>query len=294
MLAGVDAWYLRLLSSGDPKLVAAGLKARGGAWRSSTKPCRTPPRPPSPRSRQSEARRRRADGGPHTNLALFIATWNEKESLSGEEITKVGRFRERRLRPRLGVENSSRIRPSATASPRSGTRPPSWVKGRSARLAARFKLPPGKLKTALTWVKGGLENLRGRINGGLQTGWRRRSRICKFARGQAAKRAALADAARADALLLRIAKANLDGQKRLYRQLVLELQTNKTAQALLNSAKSPEIPFDAGQDPPGVRRLVDRNATREMLAAARNAREKRGQRFSASCGGTRECSPGTS
>ncbi|MBI2923077.1 MAG: hypothetical protein HYY18_18640 [Planctomycetes bacterium] len=279
VLAGVDSWYLRLLSSGDPKLIAEGLKARGEAIGQFDRAMQD-----SAEAAISEIKGNQKlvedvlSAVPHTNLAMFVATWNEKESLSGEEITKVGRFVNGVFALGWGV--GKLFQNPLVRGGLSSIGNKSLVMGQRAlsRLAARLKLPEGKLRDSLTLLRKGLENLRGRINGGLEGRLAKAaSGFAKSPAGQAAKRAAQQDAAHAERLLHRIAQANAAGDKRLYRQLVLQLQTNKTAQALLNSAKyAPRFRSMLDKTHRAFGRLTDREVTRQVLVAARNGQGEAG------------------
>ncbi len=284
MLAGVDAWWLRLLASGDPGLVAAGLKARGEAMGQFDKALQD----------SADAVLTEIQGNqklvedclnsvPHTNFAMFIATWNETESLSGEQITRVGRFINGAFALTWGVgklfQNPAVRRGLAAVGNKAA-----WMgEAGVARLAQKLNLPPGKLKSALGYVQQGLEKTRARLNGGLQGKLSTAGK--NFANSPAGKAAAQQlrrDAQQAERLLTRIAQAQAGGDKKLYRQLVLELQTNKTAQALLNGPKySPNFRAALDKTHRAYGRLTDRGVRQQVLAAAQRGEGEAGKALQA-------------
>jgi len=220
---------------------------------------------------------------PTTNFAMFVATWNEKESLSGEQIGKCGRFINGVFALTWGVGKLFQ-NPAIRGAFASVGNKAAWLgEAGVARLAQKLNLPPGRLKDALGYVQKALANTRDKLNGGLAGKLNTAGQ--NFANSPAGKAAAAQlqrDIRHADGLLRRIAQAQAGGDKRMYRQLIIELQGNKTAQALLNGPKySAAFRSTLDKTHRAMGRLADRGVTRELLGAAQRGEGEAGRALQA-------------
>jgi len=277
MEAGAQAWYLRLLSSGDPALIAAGLKARGEAFGQFDEALQL--------SAQAAIETIKANQKlteevmyslPYVGATMDLMYLGGKltgsqllgggQTLSGDEVTwtrlaVTGLFR---LGP-LGVQKALQTKNGARLMAYVGERT-AWMPGAALnRFSNAIGADPNKVRQGLKWVWDGLTKERHLWGAGTsrqvaQAG----TRFANSAAGKSAQWRLAADIKRAEKLVGKL--QNAAGNRQEFRKLVLQMQRNKTAQSVINSAKFPDaLRIQVNKTMKAYSRLADRRTIQGIV-----------------------------
>ena len=277
MANGVDAFFLRLLSSGDPRLIAAGLMARRDAM-----------------GKFDQAAQLAADACietikanqkltedvisalPYANKAVSLLNLYRGETLSGEKLSAAGKV----FNALVGLGPSAvklyrdpGVRSVLSKVANKGM----WVGSETAgKIASKLgNITPDKLKTALKGLSDGLGKVREKVaeklTGKMATAGRN---FANSADGKAAAALAARDTREAGQLLHRIAQARAGGMKDEYRKLICQLQGNKTAQRMLNSSSyTNEFRSTLDSTHRAMQRLTDKTVCQQVLQDPRSQKQ---------------------
>ncbi|MCC7494765.1 MAG: hypothetical protein IT204_20580 [Fimbriimonadaceae bacterium] len=270
MANSADSFLLRLLHSGDPQLIAAGLRARAAAL-----------------GKFDEAAAESAQAAvetivanqklvedvatslPYANIAVGLHTLATGETISGEQLGTGGKILNAlfTLGPgALKLFRNPAVRSGVTQLGNKGL----WVgKATIGKLATRLGIAPEKLGRVLKVVGDGTVALRGRTGAKLLQ--RSSAAARTFANSPAGRQAAALakrDVSAAKSLLKRIGEAQAKGDKTAYRKLIGRLQGNKTAQRLLNTGQySDEFRAALDRTHRAMGRLADRRSAAQILSS---------------------------
>lgn len=288
MEAGVQAWYLRLLSSGDPALIAAGLKARGEAFGQFDEALQL--------SAQAAIETIKANQKlteevmyslPYVGATMDLMYLGGKltgsqllgggQTLSGDEVTwtrlaVTGLFR---MGP-LGVQKALQTKNGARFMAYIGEKT-AWMPAAALnRFSNAIGADPNQVRQGLKWVWEGLTKERQLWGSGVsrqvtQAG----TRFANSPAGRSAQWRLVTDIRRAEKLVGKLQSAA--GNRQEFRKLVLELQRNKTAQSVINSARFPDaLRVQVNKTLKAYSRLADRRTIQGIVNSAqgRQAMEK--------------------
>lgn len=275
MTRGVDAFWLRLLASGDPDLIHQGLRARAEAFGKYDEGLQL-----GAQAVMEEVQRHQNNAEtvmsmiPYVGTAMDVLMLARGESLAGEQLTAgrvamMGGFRALTWggpkfagwihRKAMGTQSGRMFFQAVSEMGGNlgagGIRNMARVLGRSEDEVRTFFSWAGDHMTRQRSMRGGVDWLLGRK---AQTASRN---FVPFRAGQSAIYRQRIERRHAENLLDRMASTT---DRREFRRLTVQLQGNKTAQAVINTPRYAELARRADRTRSAMGRLADRHTTRAI------------------------------
>lgn len=277
MANAADAFVLRLLSSGDPALIQAGLKARAESLRQFDQ---ATAEAASAAVDTIKANQKIVEDVamtlPYANTAIGIVTLYTGETLSGEQLGPGSKVLNALFTLGPGVMKLFR-NPSVRGTAAMIGNKAMWAGQKTiSALASKLGMAGGRLSGAMKSMANGLGEARKYV-GQIFRG-RSDAAAAAFARtpaGRQAAQAAARDVAAGHMLLSKLRVAKETGNRLEYRRLIATLQGNKTAQRLLNTPGQYSNEFRNMLDKShrAMQRLTDKRAIPEMLRSPEAQKE---------------------
>ncbi|MDI9583151.1 MAG: carboxypeptidase regulatory-like domain-containing protein [Acidobacteriota bacterium] len=269
MKNAADAWMLKLLASGDPEMIAAGVKARLEALGQFDQAAQEAAEAAIIQIQANQKITELAIGMlPAAGLVFDSVAYfgYNGESLSGEQIT-AGRMAFSALFTigPYGIAKALQTVKGRQILAAIGNKAALWGAEGEAKLAQVLGMEQANLHQGLKWIWEGLTKER-HLWGGRASNAAKASGITLARQREAARTAERlmrkVDEKMANRLIDRIAKTT---DRKEFRKLVAQLQQNKTAQALINNPKIPDsLRLRVNRTITAQNRLVDMKTIKEL------------------------------